>query len=55
MSRYSPQLADIGHCSGLWQGQTCSVSEALSKTFDGKHPYRLCKQIAAAKKSEKKA
>jgi len=35
--------------------QTCSASEALSKTFDGKHPYRLCKQIAAAKKSEKKA
>jgi hypothetical protein len=35
--------------------QTCSVSAAVTKTFDGNHPCRLCKQIAAGKKSEKKA
>ncbi len=32
-----------------------SFSEAVSKTFDGKHPCCLCKAIAAAKKSEKKS
>jgi hypothetical protein len=31
-----------------------SVSEAVSHTFDGKHPCPLCKAIAAGKKSEKK-
>ena len=35
--------------------RTQSVSEAVSKTFDGKHPCCLCKAIAAAKKSEKKS
>jgi hypothetical protein len=35
--------------------QTASVTEALTKTFDGKHPCNLCHEIAAAKKSEKKA
>ena len=35
--------------------ETDSLSEALTKTFDGNHPCPLCKQIAAAKKSEKKA
>lgn len=32
-----------------------SLSEAVSKTFDGKHPCCLCKAIAAAKKSQKKS
>ena len=31
-----------------------SFVEAVEKTFDGKHPCCLCKQIAAGKKSEKK-
>jgi hypothetical protein len=31
-----------------------SVSEAVSRTFDGKHPCPLCKAIAAGRKSEKK-
>ncbi len=32
-----------------------TVGEALTKTFDGKHPCALCKAIAAGKKSEKKS
>lgn len=32
-----------------------SVSEAVSQTFDGKHPCPLCKAIATGKKSEKKS
>ena len=32
-----------------------NFSEAVHKTFDGKHPCCLCKAIAAAKKSEKKS
>jgi hypothetical protein len=35
--------------------ETCPLSEALARTFDGRHPCRLCKQIAAGKQSEKKA
>ena len=31
-----------------------SVGEAVSRTFDGKHPCCLCRAIAAGKKSEKK-
>jgi hypothetical protein len=31
-----------------------SVSEAVSRTFDGQHPCPICKAIAAGKKSEKK-
>jgi hypothetical protein len=31
-----------------------SVSQAVSRTFDGKHPCPLCKAIAAGKKSERK-
>ena len=34
--------------------RTCSVTEALEKTFDGKHPCALCKAVAAGKKSEQK-
>ena len=31
-----------------------SVCQAVSRTFDGKHPCPLCKAIAAGKKSEQK-
>jgi len=31
-----------------------SLTEAVSKTFDGEHPCPLCKAIKAAKKSEEK-
>ena len=34
--------------------QTTSFSEALVKTFDGKHPCQMCNEISAAKKSEQK-
>ncbi|HEY1717013.1 MAG TPA: hypothetical protein VGH42_01815, partial [Verrucomicrobiae bacterium] len=34
---------------------TTSWQTAIEHTFDGKHPCCLCKQIAAAKKSEKKS
>lgn len=35
--------------------QTESVANALTKTFDGEHPCKMCKQISAGKKAEKKA
>ena len=35
--------------------QDAPLTEALAKTFDGKHPCRLCKEIAHGKQSEKKA
>jgi hypothetical protein len=34
--------------------QTAPLTEALAKTFDGKHPCNLCKLVDAGKKSEKK-
>ena len=34
--------------------QTCSLREAVARTFDGKHPCCLCKAVAAGKKSENK-
>jgi hypothetical protein len=34
--------------------QSNSFHEAVTKTFDGRHPCCLCKAIAAAKKSEQK-
>ena len=34
--------------------QQVSFTEAMTRTFDGRHPCRLCKAIAAAKKTEKK-
>ena len=34
--------------------QSCSLQEAMTKTFDGLHPCCMCKAIAAAKKSEQK-
>jgi len=30
-------------------------SEAVSRTFDGKHPCALCKEVAKGKESEKKS
>jgi hypothetical protein len=44
-----------------WMGMVISYSqdttlrEALVKTFDGKHPCTLCKEIAKGKRSEKKS
>jgi hypothetical protein len=35
--------------------QSGSIHDAVTKTFDGKHPCPLCRAIAAAKKSEKKS
>jgi hypothetical protein len=35
--------------------RTDSLSQALTKTFDGKHPCTMCHEISAGKKSEKKA
>jgi hypothetical protein len=35
--------------------RTTSFTEAVVRTFDGQHPCSLCKVIATAKKSEKKA
>lgn len=44
---WTTMLADNLHAS--------SFPEAVTKTFDGKHPCCLCQAIAAAKKSEKKS
>jgi hypothetical protein len=35
--------------------QDAPLTEALVKTFDGKHPCELCKEIAKGKQSEKKS
>jgi hypothetical protein len=35
--------------------QQASVTEAFAKTFDGKHPCALCKEITKGKQSEKKS
>src|SRR2546428_9100090 len=32
-----------------------SLSEAIVKTFDGKHPCRLCQHISKSKRTEKKS
>lgn len=34
---------------------TTSLSQAIARTFDGKHPCCLCKEIARSKRSEKKS
>jgi len=34
--------------------RTSSLTEAVQRTFDGRHPCALCQQIAAGKKSEKR-
>ena len=47
--------------SVAWMGmvvtysQDSTLQEAVVKTFDGKHPCSLCKQIAKSKQSEKKS
>jgi hypothetical protein len=47
--------------SAAWMGMIIkyshngTFSEAIEKTFDGKHPCSLCKQIAKGKQSERKA
>jgi hypothetical protein len=35
--------------------QDAPLSEALVKTFDGKHPCKLCKNIAESKRTEKQS
>jgi hypothetical protein len=35
--------------------QTDSARDAIAKTFDGGHPCKMCKGIAAGKQAEKKA
>lgn len=35
--------------------QSSSLSSAIQRTFDGKHPCCLCKEIAKDKQSEKKS
>lgn len=35
--------------------QSESVGDAITKTFDGEHPCKMCKQIAAGKQAEKKS
>lgn len=32
-----------------------SIAEAIGRTFDGKHPCRLCREIANGKQNEKKS
>ncbi|HZQ47808.1 MAG TPA: hypothetical protein VFC07_12390, partial [Verrucomicrobiae bacterium] len=44
---WTTMLADNLHSS--------SFHDAVAKTFDGKHPCRLCKAVAAGKKSEQKS
>ena len=34
--------------------QDATITEALSKTFDGQHPCKLCKAVKEGKQSEKK-
>lgn len=34
--------------------QSCSLPEAVAKTFDGGHPCDLCKQISKARSQEKR-
>jgi len=35
--------------------QRSSLSEAVTRTFDGDHPCRMCKQISEQRKSEKQS
>ena len=35
--------------------QESSLVDAVSKTFDGQHPCKMCKQISAGKKAEKQS
>ena len=35
--------------------RNCAISDAIVKTFDGKHPCALCKRIEQGRQSEKQA
>lgn len=49
-------LQSVAWTSMLSQNlRTASLSEAIGKTFDGRHPCRLCKAIQAGKQSENKS
>lgn len=62
-------LALLGATGGHWaalqsvawarmladNARVAPLSEALEKTFDGKHPCPLCKQIAKGRQNEKKS
>jgi hypothetical protein len=47
--------------SAAWVGmvvkysECCNFKEALQKTFDGKHPCKLCKLVKEGKQTEKKS
>ena len=45
-------VAWLGMVVNFSQGST--LSEALSKTFDGQHPCKLCKLVSEGKKAERK-
>jgi hypothetical protein len=48
-------LQSVAWTTMLAENLSCgSVSQAVARTFDGKHPCPICKAIAATKKSEKK-
>jgi hypothetical protein len=48
-------LQSVAWTTMLADNLSCgSVTEAVARTFDGKHPCPSCKAIAAGKKSEKK-
>jgi hypothetical protein len=48
-------LQSVAWTTMLAENLSCgSVGQAMSLTFDGKHPCPICKAIAAGKKSEKK-
>ena len=49
-------LALLGATGGHWAVlQTESVSDAITKTFDGQNPCKMCKQISAGKTAEKQS
>jgi hypothetical protein len=48
-------LQSVAWCGmAISYSQDSSIKEGLAKTFDGKHPCKLCKIVAEGKKSEKK-
>ena len=48
-------LQSLAWAGMLAQNTRCeSLQEAVAKTFDGRHPCALCRQIAKARQSEKK-
>ena len=48
-------LQSVAWCGmAISYSQSSSLKDGLAKTFDGKHPCKLCRMIAEGKKSEKK-